>query len=124
MKIKILWISRHSPTPEQKELLEKQLEVKVDITQVSCTIKSPYEVRELIEEYKADDVVVVLPKTMQGRLCNIGIYPIEPQKVENGGIVNWNNFMRIQSVRVVKEPLKPYRVQTRMPFNNKSEEEK
>jgi len=73
----ILWVSRHTPTPEQMTYLSKILEDdNIIIARHSHTVVRH---KDLIKEYrtgKYDDLVVTLPTEMIGRICAAGIYPI------------------------------------------------
>lgn len=108
-KKRILWLSRHSPTIEQKQNLEQTLGESIDLIQVSTTVKSAYEVRNIIDKHECDDIVAILPLTIIAQLCNIGIHPIRPvssQKQVNGEIItDYNSFVRVEKVEVVQHPL-------------------
>ena len=108
-KKRILWLSRHSPTIEQQQSLESILGEPLDLIQVSTTVKSAYEVREIIDKQNCDDIVVILPLNIIAQLCSIGIYPIRPvqsQKEVNGKtITDYNSFVRVENVEVTQRNL-------------------
>jgi len=106
MKKRILWLSRHSPTSTQKNILEATLCEPIDIIQVGTTVRSHYEVREMMEHYKCDDIVAVLPLSIIAQLCSIGINPIRPvPSKRNGEETEFNDFVRVEKVEVVQHPL-------------------
>ena len=65
---KILWFSRHEMTPDQKGALEKKLG-DINVTQISKTISSAYELQE--EILAADIVAIVAPINLQQQFLKI-----------------------------------------------------
>jgi len=109
-KLRILWLSRHSPTPSQKKKLENSLG-KIEIIQVSTIVNSPYHVRQLMQDHQCEDIVAVLPLRIMGQLCSIGIYPIKPiETLKDNGTTEWDTFMRMTNVEVTMEPLKARKI--------------
>ena len=62
---KVLWISRHTMTPEQKDALGED----VEIVQIDRTLQSAYEVKEEVED--ADVIAVVGPINLQKQFLDI-----------------------------------------------------
>lgn len=62
---KVLWISRHTMTPEQRAALGED----VEIVQIDRTLQSAYEVKEEVED--ADVVAVVGPIGLQKQFLDI-----------------------------------------------------
>ena len=106
---KILWLSRHGATLEQKNELEQSFG-EVEIIQVSTTVKSANEIKNLMEEHDAKEVVTVLPLDLLAELTRMGIHPIRAvmeRKIEEGGEVTFSHkfFEKITRVEVDSHPL-------------------
>jgi hypothetical protein len=101
--MKILWLSRHPPTEDQKEELSsvcclhqkdtgeskniiicencgthvsEETPVKHEIKQISQSFNSADEIAALMKEEKADAIVAVLPLPLIADLCDLDITPI------------------------------------------------
>lgn len=73
---RILWFSRHKPMLEQaRDLGENVFHETVEIIQKHKEIKNGLEVKEIMEEINADEVVVVLPINLISQLIAHGIRP-------------------------------------------------
>lgn len=72
---KILWLSRHNPTPAQKKELRRVFGTPILIQQ-PITISSGKEVKDLMEKYQCGDVVVVLPPDLLQDVVQCGIKPL------------------------------------------------
>ncbi len=108
---KILWVSRHTATPEQIEELES-IFGKVVLIKISQTFQNGGEIKEIMEKEGAAEVVAVLPMQILGELTRIGIQPIravmERETPPDGGepLYTFKYFERVQKVEIVTEPLK------------------
>lgn len=107
--MKILWLSRHSPNNKQVEELEQKFG-DVDLFHVSTTINHPNEVKQLMEEFKCDEIVTVIPLSIIAKLTGMGIRPIRAimsRELDNKNVPVFKHerFERIKNVVVVSEPL-------------------
>ena len=105
---RILWLSRHSATKEQESELE-QIFGFVEIIQVSTTINSAMEVKNLMEKHAAVEVVSVLPLDLLAALTRMGIRPIRAvmeRRIEGESVTFSHKFFeRIEQVEVTSHPL-------------------
>lgn len=107
--VRILWLSRHNPKDEQvKELTEKF--GGVEIIQKSVTVSSANEIKELMEEVQAQEMVVVLPTNLLAELTNLGFQPIRAvmnRIVHENGEVEFthSHFERVERVEIITKPL-------------------
>jgi len=113
---RVLWISRHPPLPKEVEALEKALG-RIQILQYASSVRDADHVLRLVEQYKADEVVTILPLSIIMRLCERGLHPIWPEcvQVENGEYdfidegsgrkYKFTRFVRVREVKLVTEPL-------------------
>ena len=109
---RILWVSRHPPTPEHSEYLEHHFKDEIFIDTWN---KGDSNTREVINRYRKgnyDDLVLVLPMELIGKICKAGIHPIRPVykvvSLENENVRNYTflRFERIRSVTVERETLR------------------
>jgi len=112
---RILWISRHPPLLKEVEALEKAFG-KVQILQYAGFIRDADHVIQLIQQYRADEVVTILPLSIVMRLCERGIRPLWPECVQvnndydfvdegTGKKYKFVRFVRIKGVKLDTEPL-------------------
>ncbi len=116
----ILWVSRHSPTIEQTNLLSQIFDDKIVITQHGKSVEN---YQELIKEYEDgnfDDMVVTLPIDVIGWICKAGIQPIKAvhkmtgyEPATNFRKYEFMYFERIQSVSIVRKRLRGVKNETR-----------
>ncbi|GAB7387378.1 hypothetical protein BSNK01_12140 [Bacillaceae bacterium] len=116
--MRILWLSRHAPLPEQVAALEKKFG-SVEIVQISKTVSSAAEVVELLRENNCEEMVVVLPVPILADLTNPRICPVKPiravmdriptgrtnEKGEPEFEFIFSHFERVEKVEVVTSPL-------------------
>ena len=109
---RILWVSRHAPTEEQTSELSRILnDTTIVITRYENTVKKAEEIVQKFKNGHFDDIVVVLPTKMIGRLCTEGIHPIEAvhevTSVSSTGTRTFKfiRFDRIYSVKIKKSRL-------------------
>ena len=107
--MKILWLSRHEPQKTQVDEL-KEVFGNVEIIQENKTIEDVKEIKRLMQEYNADEVVAVLPINLLGSLTELGIYPLRAvmEREVNEGSVEFKHkyFERIKGIKVDYERLK------------------
>ena len=111
MTKKVLWFSRHEMTEEQKAALGD-----VEITQVSRTINSAYELKEEIDN--CDIIAIVAPLNIQKQFLDLAkgkpvIYALNQRVLvpnEEGGedkvMFKFNGWQRILKIDVVTEEFK------------------
>lgn len=117
VKVKrIMWISRHPPLPKEVEALEKAFG-EVQILQYGAKVKDVDHVLHLMEQYKADEVVTILPLTIMMRLCERGVRPLWPECTQvdgddydfvdekTGKKYRFVRFLRVRGVRLDADPL-------------------
>ena len=105
---KVLWFSRHEMTPEQREALGD-----CEITQVSKSIQSAYELADEIKE--ADIIAIVAPLNLQAQFLKLaGTKPVITAlnarvlvKQDNGeeekAVFHFVKWERLVKVEVVTE---------------------
>lgn len=118
--MRILWISRHSPTDRQVAVLrEKFGDVEIiqrDVTLNNDPRKGAEEVLALMRETHADDVVGVLPVPHLAELTRMGVRPIRAvmSRTPTGNVLpngereyrfDFEHFERVLEVSVKTEPL-------------------
>lgn len=113
---RVLWISRHPPIPKEIEALERAFG-KVQIFQYAGFVRDADHVIQLIKQYRADEVVTILPLSIIMRLCERGVRPLWPECVQAEGddydFIDENSgrkykfvrFVRVKGVRLDTEPL-------------------
>jgi len=104
MKKRVLWLSRHAPTEEQTQELERILG-PCEIIQVSKTVNSGKEVKDLMRENQCDELVAVLPLNILQQVIAQGIQPIravmQRELKENGNVeFHFQHFERVLEVTV------------------------
>jgi len=115
---RVLWISRHPPLPREVEALERAFG-KVQILQYAGFVKDADHVVRLIHQYKADEVVTILPLSIVMRLCEKGVRPLWPECVQmkdgedydfvdegSGRKYRFVRFIRVRGVRIDGEPIR------------------
>jgi hypothetical protein len=109
---RILWLSRHKPEEEQiKELREKL--GYIEIIQKSVTVSSIDEIKQLMEEVQAQEMVVVLPPNLLAELTNPKHGLPKPIRAVMNRIVHENgevefkhsHFERVERVEIITKPL-------------------
>lgn len=92
---KLLWVSRHIPNQEQIDALDALgfSEITVHRTRVN----SAKRIKELIEEDKADDVMVVCPWDMLKELIAMGIHPIKSVMSKKEKFVRFERVVSIET---------------------------
>ena len=106
---RVLWLSRHAPTEEQTQELERILG-PCEIVQVSRTVNSGKEVKDLLRENQCDEIVAVLPLNILQQVISQGIQPIRAvmsrELKENGeAVFHFQHFERVLEVTVRTERL-------------------
>ncbi len=110
--MKILWMSRHTPTPRQLQALRERHGEDTVVEQES----KPFDdARQIARRYRSgsyDDIVVVAPLSVIDVLCKEGIQPLwseaaeenDPKKIEFRGArgqgYRFVRFRRIKCVRI------------------------
>lgn len=116
-KTRILWISRHPPVEKQIRDL-KNIYGDIEFIQYAGFVKDSNFVVDLINKFKADEIVVVLPLTIiQHLIKKHGIQPIIPEMEEvdqgdydyedpgTGKKFRFVRFVRLRDIVLVKDPL-------------------
>ena len=107
--MRVLWLSRHSPTPEQESELQKKFGRDTDIIEVSATVSSGQEVIDLMKRYKCDEVVAVLPINLVAEVVALGVKPIRAimirRLLKDGVEFQFSHYERIEKVEIVSTPL-------------------
>jgi len=106
---RVLWLSRHAPTNEQVDALAQVLG-PIKILQVSKTVSSGKEVKDLLREHQCDEVVAVLPLNILQQVIAQGIQPIRAvmsrELKENGeAVFHFQHFERVLEVTVKAKKL-------------------
>ncbi|MEM4592326.1 MAG: hypothetical protein QW196_02895 [Sulfolobales archaeon] len=113
---RILWISRHPPLPKEVEALERAFG-KVQILQYAGFVRDVDHVIQLIKQYRADEVVTILPLSIIMRLCERGIKPLFPECIQvegedydfvdegSGRKYKFIRFVRVKAVKLETEPV-------------------
>lgn len=73
---KIIWFSRHEPLESQITELKRLFGEETEIIQDPKPFSSAEEVVKRYKEMNGDDMVVVAPLSVLGRLCQLGIKPL------------------------------------------------
>ncbi|MEM2100350.1 MAG: hypothetical protein QXP45_03310 [Thermoproteota archaeon] len=102
--------------PKEVEALEKVFG-KVQIFQYASGVRDADHVLTLISQYKADEIVTILPISIIMRLCERGVYPLWPECLQvnsndydfidegSGRKYKFIRFVRVRGVRMIVEPL-------------------
>lgn len=106
---RVLWISRHAPTQPQISELQEAFG-PVDVIQESVTIGKATEVKDLMAQHGATEVVAVLPVNLLAELTRLGIKPIRAvmeRQLHADGSVDFVHlrFERVERVEIVTSPL-------------------
>ena len=72
----ILWLSRHEPTKKQMAELKKIFGDKIEVCQITTTIRSGEEVLALMKKNLCQEVVAVLPVGLLEQVTALGVKPI------------------------------------------------
>lgn len=104
---RVLWLSRHEPTPSQVGALKRLFGMDVLITPDPLPFSSAEEIVNRYRKGGYDDLVVVAPLSVLGRLVDLGVYPLwaEMQALPNkdGAEVGVNGryyrFLRFRRVK-------------------------
>jgi hypothetical protein len=117
---KILWLSRHAPTPKQLARLEALYGADVQVEADDMGFRSAAEIAERFKQSGADEVVLVAPLSVTRALCEHGVYPLrakmEPcaqndpdMEVRLGR--RWYRFIRFTRIKAInieeEEVVKP-----------------
>ncbi|MFN7088587.1 MAG: hypothetical protein ACK4NX_02095 [Candidatus Paceibacteria bacterium] len=114
---KILWVSQHVPLPRQLEALERLFGAGTIVQQDPRPFSSAEDIANRYREGGYDDIVVVAPLSVIGRLVDLGIRPLwsEMQQVDpktgNPDIVfrgrgyKFVKFRRVKTLRLEFEEL-------------------
>lgn len=112
---KIMWFSRHEPLPSQKKELKRIFGEDTVIVIDNRVFKNAREIKERLQEFKVDDIVVVAPLTVIKHLTEIGIKPLwaemktcnkrEAETEANGRYYKFVKFRRIKRVKIEFEEL-------------------
>ncbi len=82
MSKRILWVSRHEPIPSQLEALKHLYGGDTEVV----PDPNPFDGADtIVKRYKDggyDDMVVVAPLSVLGKLCDMGMNPLYAQMVE------------------------------------------
>lgn len=107
--IKILWVSRHNPLPEQIDELTLAFG-DIEITQYTDVVYSVGQLLEMFDDGMFDEMVVVLPVEMIRQLLVGGVRPLKA--VMRREKISWNevrlehhHFERIICLEIQSEPL-------------------
>lgn len=107
--IKILWVSRHNPLPEQVDELTSVFG-DIEITQYTDVVYSVGQLLEIYDDGMFDEMVVVLPVEMIRQLLVGGVKPLKA--VMRREKISWNevrlehhHFERITCLEIQSEPL-------------------
>lgn len=118
--VRILWLSRHKPQEEQIRMLQEKfgsiMIIHRDATLDSDPQKAARQLRDMMEEEGANEVVCVLPITHLAEIVKLGIKPIRAimRRVPTGRILDNGErecqflpegFERVEEVKVVTKPL-------------------
>jgi len=117
--LKVIWISRHKPGPEESRLLSELLG-GADIVPITGTVPNTWALRSLFDEYQPDAVVATLPLDMQevlmGQLQHRKMRPLIRPLYRHRRIggdpttePEWQfqGFEEILAVSIKSRPLKP-----------------
>lgn len=114
---KILWLSRHSPLPAQRDKLE-EIFGEIEITQDPNPFDDVDDIIKRLQNY--DDLVIVAPLSVIHQLTQRGINPIwaemkavSPEKFDpydtaingKGRYTKFQTFKRIKKVELILEDL-------------------
>ena len=82
---RILFISRHYLLPVQIAVLQRKFP-HAEIIHHTTGVRDVNHVQELIEQHRADEIIVILPLSIIKELCKRGIYPLYPkmQRLHHG----------------------------------------
>lgn len=73
---RIVWFSRHEPLESQIKELKRLFGEETEIIQDPKPFSSAEEVAKRYKEMGGDDMVVVAPLSVLGKLCQLGIKPL------------------------------------------------
>jgi hypothetical protein len=104
--MKILWISKTKPMPEQLDALAKLFPgaaVELDLREVKGTTDLVTRIRA----GKYDEVVALVPWSMLSQLTERGIYPLYPKISRAGGKMTHVGIFRCSGASLDLQPLTP-----------------
>ena len=107
--VRVLWLSRHAATEEQRKELERIFGT-VHIIFRSETVPNGKRVVEIMDEQDIDELVAVLPVNILAELLRLGIQPIravmERELLDDGNAVfHFKHFERLREVKIETEKL-------------------
>lgn len=106
---KILWLSRHSPTEKQYRELERIFD-DIEVVVKMIEVKGAHEVKKLIAQVNADEIVAVLPNHILEELVSLGIQPIRAimdRQMQANGTAQFTHikFVRVLDMKIETEEL-------------------
>jgi hypothetical protein len=108
--MKILWISKSQPMPEQRAELDRlfpNADVEIDTREVG----GASQLVERIRAGKYDEVVAVVPWSMLSQLIERGIHPLYAKIRHAGGAIKHVGIYRLESINMKLRPVGPLGVQ-------------
>lgn len=110
MQKRILWLSRHDPTESQVEELKRIYGNDVLIEKDPRPFSSAEDIVLRFKNGKYDDLVVIAPLSVLGRLCELGIKPLwadmevvpdeEAEVIASGRGYRFIRFKRIKRLKL------------------------
>jgi hypothetical protein len=104
--MRIVWFSRHEPIPSQIAELKRLFGDDIEIIQDPKPFSSAEEIVERFRTMEGDEMVVVAPLSVMGRLCDLGIKPLwaemeqvpveEAEVIANGRGYRFVRFRRVK----------------------------
>lgn len=107
--MKLLWLSRHDPYPDQIEELEDIFDYDLEIVVHRNPVRTGAEVVQVMKRIGADEVCAVLPINLIEEIVELGVQPIKAQMyrvtTDDGVTFVHDYFYRIKKIDIVREVL-------------------
>lgn len=104
--MRIIWFSRHPALPSQITELQRVFGEDVELLQDPNPFSSAEEVVRRFRSLNGDDMVVVAPLSVLGRLCDLGLKPlwaemeqVPPEQAEVIAAGRGYRFIRFRRVK-------------------------
>jgi len=109
MRKKILWLSRHKPLVSQIKELKRIFGNDMILLIDNRAFSSAEEIKQRMQEFKVDDIVVVAPLSVIQRLTQLGIKPIwaemklcSKEEAETQAGRRYYKFVRFRRIKDIK----------------------
>jgi len=104
--MRVLWMSRHDPLPSQIAALKRLYGEDTEVVKDPRPFASAEEIADRYRAGGYDDLVVVAPLSVLGKLCELGLKPlwaemeaVSPEEAEVEAAGRYYRFVRFRRVK-------------------------